>query len=590
MSQDWASLTERNRSIYDDHQQLVAEGMPLTKADRLLSVRYGLATPTIGDIRRSFERYAAAPTNGQSKAQRAGMSEIGVSGLDYSHGYVNEEFLVDLNTSAKRYKRFNEMRQNSAVIASGLLAIELMIRRIDWRIETGEDDESDERKDFIDGAREDMSTTWDDHISEALTMVPFGFAPFEIVYKRRVGPLAPVPSQFNDGKVGWRKLAFRSQDSLDRWQFDDGGGLQAMVQRAVPDWQEHIIPIEKMVLYRTTREKGNPEGRSLLRAAYVPYYYAKNLMSVEAIGIERDLTGLPVVYMGKTAQTKEGTTDYTQATTMVRNVRNDEQAGLVIPNPKDAPDGWAFELVSSPGSKQIDIGAVIARHERRMALAFLSQFLMLGMDAVGSFSLSQDHSDFFTMAIGALADSIAQTFSQYAIPRLLKLNGMAMEDPPKLQPGPVGRPDLEALGNFLSQLVNSQVVIPDTDLESWVRDGIDAPAINIQEREKKEAEREANKEAMQKMLQDKGKQDNQDQPEEKQSAPQNGNGNKPPSKQDEKFQAAEGDKLKWNAKPDPAGLALPSAFITEEDYAAALRDMQKARVPMERLKIALDGD
>ncbi|MEJ2149904.1 MAG: hypothetical protein P8Z40_10525 [Chloroflexota bacterium] len=471
MDGQWTDRAARNRAIVADLE---------TEPVDVVARRYGLAPRTIRDIRQraAAASYQGAGSNGSKGERRPPFTELGVSGLDYSHGYVDEEFLTPLRGSAQRYRAFNEMRQNSPVIAAGLLAVELSIRRVDWRLE-GED----ERAEFIDGARGDMSTTWDDHIADALTMIPFGFAPFEIVYKRRLGPLAEgAASQFDDGRIGWRKLAFRSQDSLDRWAFDEAGGLQAMIQRAAPDWAEHVIPIEKLVLYRTSREKGNPEGRSLLRPAYVPYYYAKNLASIEAIGAERDLTGLPVVYMAKTGDTASGKVDRTRAEELVRRVRADEQAGIVIPNPKDDPDGWAFELVSSPGQKQTDIGAIISRHERRMALAFLAQFLMLGMDQVGSYSLSSDHSDFFGMAIGALAESIAQTFSQYAIPRLLLLNGMRLDDPPTLRPGPVGTPELNHIGGFLANLVSSGVMVPDDDLEAWVRDMIDAPPVRVQGR------------------------------------------------------------------------------------------------------------
>ncbi|WP_155274431.1 hypothetical protein [Piscirickettsia salmonis] len=45
-------------------------------------------------------------------------------------------------------------------------------------------------------------------------------------------------------------------------------------------------------MFRTTSRKGNPEGRSILRNAYQPWYYKKNLESIESIGIERNLVGL----------------------------------------------------------------------------------------------------------------------------------------------------------------------------------------------------------------------------------------------------------------------------------------------------------
>src|SRR5437016_1603691 len=53
------------------------------------------------------------------------------------------------------------------------------------------------------------------------------------------------------------------------------------------------IPIEKSLLFRTTSARGNPEGRSALRGAFTSWYYLKRIREYEAIGIERDLAGMP---------------------------------------------------------------------------------------------------------------------------------------------------------------------------------------------------------------------------------------------------------------------------------------------------------
>ena len=393
-------------------------------------------------------------------------AELGLTGLSHAAGIVNEEFLNDLNTADRRYKTFNEMRNNSPVLAGALAAIELSVRRVDWRIEG-----DDARADFVREAFADMAHSWRDHLSEVLTFVPFGWSWFEIVYKRREGPkLDGSSSDYDDGRIGWRKLAFRAQDSLWAWDFDDRGNVQAMQQRTWPALNTVMIPLSKSVLYRTTREKNNPEGRSLLRAAYVPYYYAKNLQAIEAIGAERDLAGLPVVKLPTTADTSSAASaDVRQAKELVRRIRQDEQAGVVL------PDGWSFWLLSAAGSKQMNISAIIERYEKRMTMAFLAQFLMLGQDRVGSYGLSQDHSELFMASVDALADVISETFSQYAIPRLLRLNGMDTRDAPRLVHGPVMRLDIAEIAEFFGGLARDEVITPDDDLENWLRRVVRAP-------------------------------------------------------------------------------------------------------------------
>jgi hypothetical protein len=55
-----------------------------------------------------------------------------------------------------------------------------------------------------------------------------------------------------------------------------------------------FIPIEKMLLFRTTVQRNNPEGRSMLRTAYRPWRNKKRIEEIEGVGIERDLAGLPM--------------------------------------------------------------------------------------------------------------------------------------------------------------------------------------------------------------------------------------------------------------------------------------------------------
>lgn len=50
------------------------------------------------------------------------------------------------------------------------------------------------------------------------------------------------------------------------------------------------------MLFRTESVKDNPEGRSILRNAYRSWYFKRRIQEIEAIGIERDLAGLPVIH------------------------------------------------------------------------------------------------------------------------------------------------------------------------------------------------------------------------------------------------------------------------------------------------------
>jgi hypothetical protein len=426
-------------------------------------------------------------------ANRSNYQELGSTGLSQFSGQINEDFLREMR-GKEGYKRFQEMRKNSPIIKALLLANELSIRKISWEF-ASDDGEEDPRVELLNAARDNMSTSWNDFITEVLTMLPFGFSLFEVCYERK------------DSAVLWRKFAPRGQDTIYRWNFDDTGGLAGVTQQAAPTFRIVELPIEKLLLFRTRVERGNPEGESVLRGAWIPYYYAKHIQQVEAIGIERDLAGLPVINLPQGADTSETTTsDAGKAEQMVRNIRNDEQAGAVI------PFGWELSLLSTGGSRQFDTDKIVRRYESRMLMSALAQFIMLGQDGVGSLALSKDMSDFFTMAVNAVADIIAETFTKFAIPRLLMLNGYDAEGV-CLEHTPAGDVDTNAIADFLQKV--GGYITWDANDELWLRQLIGLPERDVEELQATRDEADAAKAEASRAFADRvaGDEDEKDMPE-----------------------------------------------------------------------------
>lgn len=387
----------------------------------------------------------------------ANFTEKGQTGLNQFNGIIKDDFLREF-TGKEAYKRFNEMRLNSPIIASGLSAVEYIIRRMSWNFSEGEI-EDDPRHELLEDARDAMIMSWNDHISEALSFIVFGFYVCEKVYQRD-----------DKGRILWRKFATRGQDTVYRWEFDKNGGIEALVQMAAPNYDVITLPIKDLLIYRTRLERGNPEGRSLLRPAWIPYYYTKNLQSIEAIGFERDLNGLPVVLMPEGADTSESdTSDLGKAQKMGRNVRNDEQASITL------PFGWDFKLLSGSGKSFEALSNAIKRYESRTAMVFFTQSLLLGQDGVGSLALSTDMKNFLITFADAIADIIAETFSKYAIPDLLRLNGYIGEESQgiKLEHTPAGDVDITRIADGLQKTMN--MLTWDENDESWLRQMMGLP-------------------------------------------------------------------------------------------------------------------
>lgn len=398
------------------------------------------------------------------------MEEIGVTGLLRTKGvgYVYEEWLRDLSTYRQK-QIYREMRDNDPVIGAMFFALEMILRKAEWIVEPAKTKKGEEYAQFLKECMEDMSHTWEDFISECVSQFAFGFALFETVYKRRKGTNGKQSSRFNDGLIGWRKFAPRSQESILYWMWDDDGGLQGAVQLAAPDYATIGIPIEKLLLFRTTSIKNNPEGRSLLRNCYRPWFFKRRIEEIEGIGIERDLCGIPVLSCSGEALAALGGMQV--AKNLVTGIRVDDMAGVVLPLAYDEKGNplIKLELMKAAGTKQTDPGAAIQRYNSDMLNTILAGFIQLGQTPTGSFSLHMSASQIFAQAIGAFMDGTASVINRIAIPRLMSLNNMDMEDAPKLVPGEIGVRDLDELSGFVQRLAMSGLTFFDNKTANYLR-------------------------------------------------------------------------------------------------------------------------
>ena len=413
------------------------------------------------------------------------LEELGSTGLRRSGGTVYEEFLTNLR-GIRGARVYREMADNDPTIGSMLFAIEKVVTRLEWRVDPYSDSSKDgdvspedkEVADFVESCLNDMSDSWDQTLSQILSMLIYGYSYNEIVYKVRQGDSkdAKRRSKFDDGKIGWRKLPIRAQETLFRWEIDVDGGIQAMVQSDPSSGGTHIIPIEKALLFRTTTAKNNPEGRSILRNAYRPWFFKRRIEEIEAIGIERDLAGLPVAYVPPEYLSSNATPSQqavlASITSIVQNVKRNEQEGVVMPAMYDEAGHKVFDLqlLSSGGSRQFDTDKIIQRYDQRMAMSILSDFILLGHDRVGSYALGATKMDLWSMAVDSIAKNISEVMNQYAIPRLLKLNGMDVSRSPFLTYGEVSHVDLTEISDFVTKLAQAGVLMPDPKLEDYLRE------------------------------------------------------------------------------------------------------------------------
>ena len=406
----------------------------------------------------------------------ADTNEIGTSGAQITGGFNQEEW----NTTIRRttpVKMYTEMRDNDAVIGAIFFIIEYLLTNQPWNVKPGEGRRAREAARFVEECMGDMDHTWQDFIHEALSFLQFGWAYHEIVYKVR-----------DDGKLGWRKLPIRAQGTLWAWHTNDKNEILGMYQldNYAPVHNSVLIPAEKAIHFTTTPFKGNPEGRSILRSAVRSYTFVKRLQEIEAIGIEREMAGLPVMHVPpeylSTTPTADQASQVVAFKRQLMQIRNDERAAVIIPAEEifkgqtNQKTGFKLEFKAGGGKRAIDTNIVISRYENRIATSLMGQFILLGSGGgSGSYALADKQASIFTIALQAALGRIAEAINKQLVPRLLEMNGYDKREYPELLPAKLDDVSLATMATYINQLVAAKVIEPDDELEAHLRKAADLP-------------------------------------------------------------------------------------------------------------------
>lgn len=413
-------------------------------------------------------------------SEELGKLELGQGGSNTKDGTIRaDEFLPDLK-GKRAIRKYREMRDNDSTIGAIMYATEQVLRDVDYYVEPADDSPTAKREaEFVQSILEDMEHTLDDHISEALSHLTFGFSLFEVVYKRRRGPDSRNPkkhSKYSDGRIGVRKLASRAQWTIERFDVDKTtGDVLGIRQEQNYGTKSLFIPSTKLLHYRTTNTNNDPSGRSILRNAYSAYQYLKNLQNIEAVAVERELHGVPIGRIAAEYLSPDATADQasvrSQMEKILRDLKFNEQGYALLPSDvfRDA-DGKPtnqrivdIELITSNGSRNIDIHPIIQRYQHDIARSVMAEFLMLGAGANGSYALSKSKTDLFLRSMESYINSIFDVLNKQLVEPLWHLNGLNFKYMPKICAGDVAPHDLRELGAYLRNLNGANIDLSDQD-------------------------------------------------------------------------------------------------------------------------------
>lgn len=401
---------------------------------------------------------------------------------------VDDDFLPALRGELRK-RVFTQMSRNDETLGALRTLITAIMLTVPWEIDASDEDTD---KSYADIARDLIiekmgdpddpfpGNTFHDFIQNCYTTFEWGYSVFDVwTYKR------------NDGRIGIKEMVLIGQNSVDSWDIDSFGRAYAVNQYVPIVGETRKIDRHRYVHLINQPNCGSPEGESMYRYAYKPWFYKKRLQEVEAIQAERG-TGMPLLYVDAQLAIDADSSDpkistpakalILQYRKMLKDVRQNKEAGLLIfssPYESTSVDGDTtyssmrtaeFEFATPSATNAVDLDKVIRRYDIAIARTVLADFMFLGTSgAGGSRSLADNSTSLFLKGVQSRLENIASTLNRQLIPMIWRLNGLPDDKRPTIRAGTAMKESLASLGAYIRELSGAGAITPDEALENFLR-------------------------------------------------------------------------------------------------------------------------
>lgn len=424
------------------------------------------------------EEVSIEKAKGIDDPERFRLGSIGYSGLKIFDGVVESEMVKELRYPESN-KTFKKMMLHPAVNASIALH-KNMVGKAKYRIIEPKDATAEEkqRTEIIRQMLfEDMESPIESVVSEAMTMLDYGFAPIEKIFRRRTKESG---SLYDDGLIGIRKLSLRHQESIENFKFDDAGenvlGIKQNITLLSDPYNrftrratsEVVIPRSKFMLFTAGDTKSNPFGTSPLRNVYLPWRYLQAIEELEASGVAKDLQGLPLLsipaqYMSPDAS-PEQKQFYAWCQNIVRNIQMNSQSGLVLPmiyDPETKQPLFKMELLSTEGKKNYDTDKIKEYYRMMVFVGLSADVLLQGTGQTGSYAIGSLKTTLTGQAVENYLKHIVEILNNELIRQIYELNGWDATRRCKVDYDGFEDTDLDSFSKAI-QRISSVGVLPKT--------------------------------------------------------------------------------------------------------------------------------
>ena len=422
----------------------------------------------------------AETSNEETKKLKIDARELGNTGLKQWGGVVLEECNAELRypMAVTTYKAMLK----DSVIAPSVELIENKIASVEFSLSYPEGhDYLKEKTELLNQMFfNDMEHPFSTFIRQAATFNSFGFSVIEKVPRYRNYEYG---SKYNDGYVGIRKLAFRSQDTIAKWKFDKGnkkllgvyqysninnniysndtfsgigGGWNAI--DSFSDTDLVYIPKEKFLHFVNNPYKDSPTGQSPLNFVHTAWKYKQAYLQIEAKGVSKEAHGIKTLYMPPEYMDEDASEELKAAYRMYKQIMMNldlgDSSSIMLPILTDSMGNKMFELKveNLTGTSSYNIDNIIERFNNEIFTGLFANILPLGNKGGGSHALAEIKLDIVTDMVKSKLDHIVSVINHDLIPYIFKLNGWSLEVLPYIRYGDIQEDNLDDFSSAIQRI------------------------------------------------------------------------------------------------------------------------------------------
>lgn len=397
--------------------------------------------------------------------------QIGTPGTLNMWGFISgEDYNRDLD-GYPMFGKYDQMRRGDAQVSASLMQIKLPFKAARKVIRPATDDPQDIAiADFVQEcllADRAMLRPFEQVLDHMMLRFDFGCSAEEIIWT--IG---------ENGELRVKDLAPRLPRTFYRWMEwpsgDQIGQLQYLQQFAPKNGQYGFwnIPAERLMLHAHKREGNNYYGMSILRPAYPSWFWKQQLYRIDAI--RHDRMGAGIFKASLTEHYDPKTATLTKIEETLRGLRSHDQAYVV------EPYGVVYGFLEPKTSESMTSGLLLSieHHNQMIAANVLQQFSTQGQQKHGSLGQAKVTHDVFMDALVGQGVEMGAEIENGVIRALCDANfDMTGRGYPRFVFADIASADVNSIAENMAKLATAKLITAEDDLEDWLRELHDAPAL-----------------------------------------------------------------------------------------------------------------